>query len=842
MKKRMLTLLLVLAMVFSVCIPVLAENGNDPSVPLYSVEDFFFLPETTGFYLTADGQSLLYLAQADGILNIFRKDIASGKETQLTFEKDQHILNYFLKGDTLLYVRDNQGDEVTQVYRVNDDGTTINLTPYPGVLVIPVSLLEETNADDEILVAMNMENPQLMNIYRLNIRTGELIQVLEQAMDGLIMDNDGTIRMINVIDGLKMTLYHRYKDEDEFVLVGSWDIDECPSPVFFDEKNENVYAVSNIGRNTTALVLMEPATGKELKAISSRNDVDVFGLSLSEPGIPGIVSYFTDKLELVFLDKKMESWYKAVASLFDDDCIISITSTSDDMNMILVSAYSDVDLGGIYLVNLKDRNVEQLVDRNGKIDPKHMAPMSFIDYKARDGLTIPGYLTLPVGVEPENLPVVVIPHGGPWMRDYWGFNPEAQFLANRGYAVFQPNFRGSAGYGRKHLEAGFGEWGLAMQDDISDGVQWLIEQGIADPDRVGIYGGSYGGYAALAGAAFTPELYAAVISYVGVSNLFTFIDSIPAWWESQREMLYHRVGHPERDFDRFMATSPVFHAGNIRAPLFLAHGANDPRVALDESLQIVAAMSAHDIDVELYIAWDEGHGFLNDANREIFYRVMEVFFAEHLGGRTLTQREDLPDPLFDMSPLDNWGKTRFSDVMISDWFFEAVEFAYHTGLMQGTSTDKFSPNSAATRGMIATILYRMAGRPDASEYPNPFDDVPEGAWYFDAVKWAVEEGVSDDAGDGMFAPNAPITRQDLALFISNFSENIGLELPEFQEYTGFDDEDEISDYAKDAVMLLFEAMIINGKPGNVFDPLGSATRAELATMLMRFVGVLSAVS
>jgi len=843
MKKKSLSMLLVLVMLCSVFTPALADNGENYPVPLYSVEDFFFLPETVGFSVTPDGQSLLYLAQANGVFNIFKRDLATGKETQLTSEPEHHIKNFFLKENTVLYLRDTHGDELTQIYRVNADGTSTNLTPYPGVLAIPMSLLEDTNADEEIIVAMNRDDPQRFNVYRLNVITGETTKVMDAAMDNLAMDNEGTIRVYMAIDGMQFTMYHRYTDDDEFKEVKSWTIDENAVPLFFDVNNKYVYAVSNVGRNTYAVVRMDPATGEELEVISSHADVDVYSLMLWEPGVLGAAVYITDRPQLEFFSDKMESWYKDIASLFGNDQFISITSTSDDLNINIVSASSDVSLGGTYLVNLKNRTVELLADRNGEIDPEHMAPMQSVTYKARDGLAIPGYLTLPVGVKPESLPLVVIPHGGPWHRDTWGFNAEAQFLANRGYAVLQPNFRTSSGYGRDFQQAGYGQWGLAMQDDISDGVLWLIEQGIADPDRVAIYGASYGGYAALAGAAYTPDLYAAVISYVGVSNIFTFLDSFPPYWESQREMLYHRIGHPERDYERLMATSPVFSADKITAPLFIAHGANDPRVALDESLQIISALNEHGIDVEFYVAWDEGHGFINDANTEIFYRVMEVFFAEHLGGRTLTRREDLPNPLFDLTPLENWGKGRFADVQKGDWFYDAIEYVFLSGLMQGTSADKFSPNIATTRGMIATIMHRLAGSPD----PDPesetisvqFSDVIEGAWYYDAVIWAVENGIIYGVGDDTFAPNAPSTRQSLALVFSNFADCYELELPELVDYSGFDDSADIDSNTAAAVERLFKAGVINGKPGNIFDPSGSATRAELATMLKRFIELIA---
>ena len=264
-----------------------------------------------------------------------------------------------------------------------------------------------------------------------------------------------------------------------------------------------------------------------------------------------------------------------------------------------------------------------------------MAAMTPIQYKSRDGLTIHGYLTLPTaavlgGAQPKNLACIVNPHGGPWARDSWGFNPEVQFLANRGYCVLQMNFRGSTGYGRAFWTASFGQWGLKMQDDVTDGVQWLTAQGIADPKRVGIYGGSYGGYATLAGVTFTPDLYAAAVDYVGVANLFTFMQTIPPYWKPFLEKFQDMVGHPERDAQRLKATSPVFHAERIKTPLFIAQGARDPRVNKAESDQMVQALRKRGVEVQYMVKDNEGHGFHNEENQFEFYGAMERFFAQHL--------------------------------------------------------------------------------------------------------------------------------------------------------------------------------------------------------------------
>jgi dipeptidyl aminopeptidase/acylaminoacyl peptidase len=257
--------------------------------------------------------------------------------------------------------------------------------------------------------------------------------------------------------------------------------------------------------------------------------------------------------------------------------------------------------------------------------------------QSRDGLTLNGYLTLPKGLQAKNLPIIIMPHGGPWARDVWGFNPEVQFLANRGIGVLQVNFRGSTGYGKAFWQAGFKQWGRKMQNDITDGVRWLIRQGIADPERIGIYGASYGGYAVLAGLAFTPDLYACGIDYVGVSNIFTLLDSLPPYWELGRKMMYEMIGDPVKDKELLKAISPVFHADKIRAPLLVAQGANDPRVAKTESDQIVQALEKRDIDVQYLLKKNEGHGFANEENRFVFYRTMEIFLGKHLGNKVEKQ-------------------------------------------------------------------------------------------------------------------------------------------------------------------------------------------------------------
>ena len=296
----------------------------------------------------------------------------------------------------------------------------------------------------------------------------------------------------------------------------------------------------------------------------------------------------------------------------------------------MIRTYSDRSLGSYYLFDQNKMQIEKIADFSPWINEEEMAPMQPIKYQSRDGLTINGYLTLPLGKEAKNLPVIINPHGGPWVRDTWGYNPEIQLMANNGYAVLQMNYRGSTGYGRDFWEKSFKQWGRTMQDDITDGVQWLIDEGIADPKRVAIYGGSYGGYATLAGVTFTPDLYACAIDYVGVSNLFTFMTTIPPYWAPFLKMMYEMVGHPEKDKEQMAAASPVYHIDKIKAPLFVIQGANDPRVNIDESDQIVKALRAQGVDVLYMVKYDEGHGFHNEENRFEVYKAMLGFLNKYL--------------------------------------------------------------------------------------------------------------------------------------------------------------------------------------------------------------------
>jgi dipeptidyl aminopeptidase/acylaminoacyl peptidase len=528
-------------------------------------------------------------------------------------------------------VQDQGGDENHRLYAVGRDGSNrLDLTPFENVKCDIVDDLEDI--DNEILFQMNRRNPEVFDVYHLNVVTGEQHLVAENPgnVQQWITDHDGRLRLATTTDGVNTSILYRETEDAEWRTVATYNFKESAAPLFFTFDDKSIYVTSNVGRDKAAIFEYDLETGKETQLIFEHDDVDVTRLlkSRKRKVITGVM-YETDRPGYHFLDD-----HRAAIQAYVDEQLPgrlnTVTSFSRDESVYVVHSGGDRSLGGYYLMNTDPMKLTKLFDASPWLDEAEMAEMKPITYRTRDGLTVHGYLTLPVNAEPGNLPLVVHPHGGPWHRDTWFFNPECQFLANRGYAVLQMNFRGSTGYGRAFMEASFKQWGLTMQDDITDGVHWAVEQGIADPKRIAIYGGSYGGYATLSGVTKTPELYACAVSYVGVSNLFTWIDAIPPYWKLYLEMMYEMVGHPERDKERFKQTSPFFNADRIRAPLLVAQGANDPRVRKEESDQIVEALRKRGVDVKYMMKEDEGHGFRNEENMFEFYREMEAFLAEHL--------------------------------------------------------------------------------------------------------------------------------------------------------------------------------------------------------------------
>ena len=607
-----------------------AAASGQAAAPI-PVRDFFRNPERSGFSLSQDGRYLSWLAPYRNRLNVFVRPLKGGRARRVTSETARDLGGYFWKGERILYSKDFGGDENFHLVSVGLDGKGLkDLTPGAKLTAQVVDDLPDD--DRHLLVSHNRRDPEVFDVFRIDVKTGaeQLVAQNPGNITGWLTDHAGRLRVAVATDGVDTSLLYRDREEDPFRTLLTTSFKETVAPLMFTFDDRRLYVASNRGRDKTAIFEFDPATAKEGRMLFERPDVDVDGLNYSRKRkVLTTVSYTTWKDERAFLDPGTEAMYRKVEAALPG-YEVAFTAETKAEDRFIVAAYSDRTQGRRYLFDLASGKLTFLAEVTPWLKEADLAEMKPVSYPARDGLTINGYLTLPRGKAPEKLPVVVNPHGGPWARDSWGFSAEAQFLANRGYAVFQPNFRGSTGYGRGFWEAGFKQWGRSMQDDVTDGVQWLIKQGIADPKRIAIYGGSYGGYATLAGVTFTPELYAAAVDYVGVSNLFTFMQTIPPYWKPYLEMMHQMVGDPVADKELLTATSPAFHVDRIRTPLFIAQGANDPRVNKAESDQVVEALKKRGVAVEYMVKDDEGHGFQNEENRLAFYGAMEAFLALHL--------------------------------------------------------------------------------------------------------------------------------------------------------------------------------------------------------------------
>lgn len=602
----------------------------------YSVEDFFKNPDKNRYQISPEGDYISYMGPYEKRMNIFIQKVGEEEVTQITTETDRDIAGYFwASNNRVVYVKDEGGNEDFHLFAVNIDGSNSkDLTPFDSVNVQFIDDLRDIPS--EMIIGMNKRNPEIFDPYRLNIETGEMELLYENPgnVTEWMTDHDGKLRIAIITDGVTTTITQRATEDEEFKEVKTISFKETLSPIFYTFDNKNAYALSNIGRDKLAVVKMDIETGEEIgEPLFLHEEVDAGGLSYSRKRkVLTSVSYTTDKRQRFFLDDETEKIYNRLTTeLKGYEVAISSANRAEDK--YLIRTYSDRSLGAYYVYDKNTDKLEKMVDVAPWLNESDMATMKPIQYTTRDGLTIHGYLTLPKGKENEKgLPVVINPHGGPWARDNWGWNPYAQLFASRGYAVMQMNFRGSTGYGKEFWQASFKKWGQEMQNDITDGTQWLIEEGIADPKRIAIFGGSYGGYATLAGVTYTPDLYAAAIDYVGVSNLFTFMSTIPPYWKPYLAMMYEMVGDRTNEEDSIMLyeASPAYHVDKIKTPLMVIQGANDPRVNVDESDQIVKALRANNVEVPYIVKYNEGHGFRNEENRIEANTLMLGFLAKHL--------------------------------------------------------------------------------------------------------------------------------------------------------------------------------------------------------------------
>ncbi|MEP7238110.1 MAG: S9 family peptidase [Ferruginibacter sp.] len=637
-QKQLFLLLAIAPLLFAAC-------GTKPEekAPKLAVEDFFKNPEKFSWRISPDGEYASYLSPHNGHTNVFVQKISDSVGIPVTNDTARNIYQYQWKGNRIVYLQDVGGDENFQMFSVGSDGNNLKaLTPFPKVRTeIFDSWRNIAGKENEMMIGLNKRDAKYFDPYSINIETGELKVLFQndKNYDSWVTDHTGAIRIATKTDGVNTTYYQRATETAAFDSFLTTTYKDQFAIQFFTFDNKNIYVSSNIGRDKTAIVEYDLAAKKEVKEIYSNPEYDVDGLSYSEKRkVLTMVNFTSWKAEHHFLDKETEDEYKKMGDKFKG-YEVGIYGNNNAEDKFVVWTGNDKLAAKYYFYDKKSGDTKFLADAFPWLKEDNMATMKPVEYKSRDGLTIHGYLTLPKGYEAKNLPVVINPHGGPWARDDWGFNTEAQMFANRGYAVLQMNFRGSTGYGKEFWLKSQKQWGKTMQDDITDGVQWLIKEGIADPKRVAIYGGSYGGYATLAGVTFTPDLYACAVDYVGVANMFTFMKTIPPYWEPYKAMFYEMVGDPVKDSALLAAASPVLHAGNIKTPLFVAQGANDPRVNKAESDQMVEALKKRGVAVDYMVKNDEGHGFHNENNRLDFYKAMDKFFDKYLSGKPVEAKK-----------------------------------------------------------------------------------------------------------------------------------------------------------------------------------------------------------
>ena len=601
-------------------------------------------PERFSPRISPDGTRLAYLAPHQGVLNVWVGPVGGDEFEVVTDDRDRGIRTFEWARDNrhLLYLQDKGGDENWRLYDVDLTTRAVrDLTPFDNVQAQIIAI--EPTHPTRVLVGLNRDNPQLHDVYALDLATGELEKLVENpGFIGWVADADLQVRAAAAPqpDGGIVLVVRDSSEGDWRALLQIGQEDALATQVLgFDEPGTGLYAITSIDCNAARLVDIEVATG-EMEVLSEDPQYDATGVWVHPTTRePEAVMFLRDRVGYeVLADDVFEDMDK-IRSIHPGD---PVRESTDDSNQVWVLGFT-ADNGPVryYAYDRRTRKSTFLFSHRPALEEYELASMEPFKFTAGDGLTVHGYLSFPPGVERHNLPTVLNVHGGPWARDAWGFNPEAQWFANRGYLCVQVNYRGSTGYGKEFLNAGNREWGGKMHDDLIDAVDWVVEAGYADRERIAIYGGSYGGYAALVGATFTPDVFRCAVDIVGPSNIKTLIESIPPYWAPLIAQFHTRVGNPETDTEFMWSRSPLSRVDQIKIPMLIAQGANDPRVKQAESEQIVEAMREKGIAHEYMLFEDEGHGFAKPENRLRFYTAAERFLAQHLGGRNEEPPSDL---------------------------------------------------------------------------------------------------------------------------------------------------------------------------------------------------------
>lgn len=633
MNKSKIILNFVLILIISGVLQSCSTTDRD----LIPREVLFGNPEKTRPRISPDGKMLAYVAPVEGVLNVWLKTIGRDDDHPVTRDDDRGIMWHFWAKDNkhIMYLQDRDGNENWRLYSVNlETGQIGDLTPYDDVQVRVVA--RNRNFPDELLIAMNIENKRLHDVYRLDLNTGDVKKVAENPGTVVEWLTDSEFRVRGAMFATSQGGFDFKVREDEqspWRTLISWDAEDAiPSrPLKFTKDGRHVYIEDSRNSNTSRLLKVNIKTG-EYEVIAEDENYDI-GRVIIHPDTYEVqmVSFIGEREDWVVIDQSIREDVEIIRNLNPGDFYIY---DRDDADRTWLVGFT-VDDGPIsyYAYDRQTKEGTFLFYHRPELNDYKLARMEPIEFTSRDGLTIHGYITFPPDKERKNLPMVLNVHGGPYYRNFWGFDPEAQWFADRGYICLQVNFRGSTGYGKDFINAADREWGGKMHEDLVDAVKWAVRQGYADPDRVAIYGASFGGYAALVGATFTPDLFCCAVDVVGPSNLITMLKTIPPYWTTMKEVYYKRIGHPEKDAEFLKSRSPYYRAGNIKIPILIAQGANDPRVKQAESEQIVKVMKEKGIEYKYMLFQDEGHGFVKPENRLKFYAAAEEFLAEHLGGK-----------------------------------------------------------------------------------------------------------------------------------------------------------------------------------------------------------------
>lgn len=609
----------------------------DKNIPKIEVKEFFKNPEKIYFKLSPSGKFISYLKPHSGKFNLYITAAESDSAVRIT-NVTKHDVDYYrwIDDDRLVYAKDIKGDDNYHLFLVSRSGKVEkDITPYENTRAI---FARKYDAEpNTIIVAMNLRDKSLFDIYKLNIETGKkkLLEKNPGNVSSWIIDKSGNVRLAIQSNGVNQTVLYKKKKSNEFISLLTTDFREEFVPLRFSADEKYIYAISNIGRDKSAFVKYDPESNREVEVIFSHPEVDVTKVIFSEKDdTPIAARYVTWKRHYKFFKPEWNEVDKLIRrELPQYD--YKILSRSEDEKLTLIRTYSDKTIGSYYLVNIKNLSLKKIANISPWLNEEFMARQEPIRFEARDGVLLNGYLTLPKNKEPKNLPVVINVHGGPWYRSQWGFDHIHQFFANRGYAVLDVNYRGSSGYGKKFFEAGFKEWGGKIQDDITDGTNWLIEQGIADKNRIAIFGYSFGGYSALMGAALRPGLYACAVDYSGLVDLQKLYSAIPVYYKPFLEMMYEMIGDPVKDAELLKSFSPIYLTDKFVKPVFVAQGALDTKVKKEDVDKFVEALRKNNVDVEYLVMKNERHSFDDEKDRIELFNKIEKFINTHTAPKGL---------------------------------------------------------------------------------------------------------------------------------------------------------------------------------------------------------------